>query len=173
MIKWYILHSKPNKEEFVLQQLSIHNIDVYYPYIRVQPVNPRSRKTRPYFPGYLFVNADLDTVGTTVLKWIPGAIGLVDFGGELASVPDDLLQTIRQLVDRINSTNSETLGIFMPGDQLIIRSGPFAGYQAIFDSYLPGHERVRVLLQMLKDRQIKIELPRARLEQVNIPQSIN
>src|SRR3972149_2499713 len=111
MIKWYILHSKPNKEEFVLQQLGIHNIDVYYPYIRVQPVNPRSRKTRPYFPGYLFVNADLDTVGTTVLKWIPGAIGLVDFGGELASVPDDLLQTIRQHVDRINSTNSETLGI--------------------------------------------------------------
>jgi len=173
MIKWYILHSKPNKEEFVLQQLGIHNIDVYYPYIRVQPVNPRSRKTRPYFPGYLFVNADLDTVGTTVLKWIPGAIGLVDFGGELASVPDDLLQTIRQHVDRINSTNSETLGIFMPGDQVIIQSGPFAGYQAIFDSYLSGHERVRVLLQMIKYRQLKIELPRARLEQVNIPQSIN
>jgi len=154
MIKWYLLHSKPNKEEFVLQQLSIHNIDVYYPYIRVQPVNPRSRKTKPCFPGYLFVNANLDTVGTTVLKWIPGAIGLVDFGGEFASVPDDLLQAIRDHVDRINSANSETHGKFIPGDKVIIQSGPFAGYQAVFDSYLPGHERVRVLLRMLQDRQI-------------------
>jgi hypothetical protein len=45
-------------------------------------------------PGYLFASADLDLAGTSVLKWISGAIGLVDFGRELASVPDDLFQVI-------------------------------------------------------------------------------
>lgn len=168
MIKWYILHSKPHKEDFVLQQLRIHNINAYYPCLKVQPVNPRARKIKPYFPGYLFVNANWDILGISTLQWIPGVIGLVDFGGELASVPDEYMQAIRRHVDQINSTNSKPHTIFLSGDKLIIHSGPFAGFQAIFDSYLPGQERVRVLLQMLKDRQIKIELSGALVEHINI-----
>lgn len=171
MIKWYVLHNKPNKEDFVHQQLSINNIDAYYPHLKVQPANPRSRKIKPYFPGYLFVNADLDFVGTSVLKWIPGALGLVDFGGELASLPDDLVQAIRFYLERMNNANSKPHEKYMPGDQVIIQSGLFAGFRAIFDSYMPGQERVRVLLKALHDRQLKIELSEARVEQINIHQS--
>ena len=171
MIKWYVLHSKPNKEDFVLQQLSIYNIDAYYPYLKVQPANPRSRKIRPYLPGYLFVNADLDIVGTSVLKWIPGAIGLVDFGGELASVPDDLVQAIQFYLERMNNANSKPHEKYVPGDKVVIQSGLFAGFQAIFDAYMPGHERVRVLLKALHDRQLKIELSEAWVEQIDIYQS--
>lgn len=153
MIKWYLLHSKPNKEDFVLQQLRFYNIDAYYPYIKVQPSNPRARKTKPYFPGYLFVKADLDIVGTSILKWIPGARGLVDFGSELPSVPDDLVQTLRFYLERMNNANSKPHEKYMPGDKVMIQSGPCAGFQAIFDTYMPGHERVRVLLKTLHDRQ--------------------
>src|SRR5262245_2855392 len=106
MIKWYVLHSKPNKEEFILQQLSMHNIDAYYPYIKAQPVNLRSRKVRPYFPGYLFVKANLNTIGTSILKWLPGAIGLVEFGGELAYLSDDFVSALRYRVDQVNLTDS-------------------------------------------------------------------
>jgi transcription antitermination factor NusG len=166
MITWYVLHSKPNKEDFVLQQLSICNIDAYYPYLKVQPANPRSRKIKAYFPGYLFVNADLDIVGTSVLKWIPGAIGLVDFGGELASVPDELVQAIRFYLERMNNANSKPHEKYTSGDKVIIQSGLFAGFQAVFDSYMPGHERVRILLKTLHDRQLKIELSGARVEQL-------
>ncbi len=171
MINWYILHSRPNKEEFVLQQLTMRNITAYYPYIKAQPVNPRSRKIKPYFPGYLFVDANLDLIGTSALKWLPGAISLVSFGGELASVSDDFLQPIRNHVDQINETNGKPDKKFMPSDKVIIQSGPFAGFQAIFDSYLPGHERVRVLLQMLQARQMKIELSGERVKQINTRQS--
>jgi transcriptional antiterminator RfaH len=37
----------------------------------VRPVNPRARKTRPYFPGYLFVQADLAAVGLVEFRWMP------------------------------------------------------------------------------------------------------
>jgi transcription antitermination factor NusG len=171
MIQWYVLHSKPNKEDFVVQQLSINNIDAYYPYLKVQPANPRSRKTKPYLPGYLFVNADLDTVGTSLLKWIPGAIGLVDFGGVLASVPDQLVQAIRFYLERMNNANNKPQEKYLPGDKVVIQSGLFAGFQAIFDAYLPGHERVRVLLKALHDRQLKIELSEAWVDQIDIYQS--
>lgn len=171
MIHWYILHSKPNKEEFVLQQLGLRNITAYYPYIKAEPANPRSRKIKPYFPGYLFVNANLDLIGTSALKWIPGTLGLVSFGNELATVSDDLLQPIRDHIDQINKTYGNSFRNFSPGDKVIIQSGPFAGYQAIFDSYVPGHERVQVLLQMLQDRKIKLDLDGVSVKHVNIYQA--
>ena len=172
-MNWYLLYSKPNKEEFVLQQLNLRDITAYYPCIKAEPVNPRSRKIKPYFPGYLFINADLDLIGTSILKWIPGTVGLVSFGNELASVPEDLLQTIRSHIDQINKTHGNTDKEFMPGDQVQIRSGPFVGYQAIFDSYAPGHERVQVLLQMLQDRQIKLDLASVSVEPVSMGQTRN
>jgi len=91
MSSWYILQSKPNKEEFVLQQLNIRHITAYHPYIKVEPVTLRSWKTKPYFPGYLFINADLGLIGTSGLKWIPGTLSLVAFGNEFASAQEDVL----------------------------------------------------------------------------------
>ena len=173
MLDWYILNSKPNKEEFALQQLNLREINAYYPCVKVKPINPRSRKIKPYFPGYLFIHANLALIGTSILKWIPGTIGLVSFGNELASMPDDLLQSIRNHVDQINKAQGNTNKKFISGDKVQIQSGPFAGYQAIFDSYTPGHERVQVLLQMLQERQIKLELAWTAVEPVNTHQSGN
>ena len=161
---WYVLQSKPNNEELLCEQLRIRQIEVYCPRIKVQPVNPRARKMKPYFPGYLFIRANLDVIGTSVLKRLPGAIGLVDFGGELTYVTDDLLYAIRCQVDQANGIEREPLMGLKSGDMVTIQAGPFAGYHAIFDTYLPGHERVRVLLQMLRDRQVGLELSVGQVE---------
>jgi len=155
---WYVMHSKPNKEELLYEQLRIREIDAYYPRIKVQPVNPRARKRKPYFPGYLFIKVDLDVLGPSILRWMPGALGLVDFGSEPASVPDELLQAIQQKVEQVNTLDRKQVEKFTSGEVVKIQSGPFAGYHAIFDSHLPGRERVRVLMQLLRDRQIGVEL---------------
>ena len=155
---WYVMQSKPNKEELLYEQLRTRDIDAYYPCIKVQPVNPRARKLKPYFPGYLFIKVDPETLGTSNLRWMPGALGLVEFGSDPASVPEDLLQTIREKVETVNTLDENKSGKFKNGESVTIQSGPFAGYHAIFDSRLPGHERVRVLLQLLSDRQIGVEL---------------
>ena len=52
--QWYALQSKPMKESLLYEQLKLRAIECYYPFIRVQPVNPRARKVRAYFPGYVF-----------------------------------------------------------------------------------------------------------------------
>jgi transcriptional antiterminator RfaH len=158
MMHWYVLRSKPNKENVLREQLDIRNYDAYCPSIKVKPVNPRSRKVLPYFPGYLFVRVDLEKINIFNLRWLPGSQGLVDFGGELAYVPDDLLQAIRQRFDRMPGASEVMNSNFRTGDIVTINNGPFAGYQAIFDTRLPGKERVRVLLKMLQDRQMPLEL---------------
>lgn len=166
---WYVMHSKPNKEELLYEQLRIREIDAYYPRIKVQPVNPRARKRKPYFPGYLFIKADLDVLGASILRWMPGALGLVDFGSEPASVPDELLQAIQQKVEQVNALDEKPVEKFKSGEVVTIQSGPFAGYQAIFDSHLPGQERVRVLMELLWDRQIGVELSSGQIKHL-VPQ---
>jgi hypothetical protein len=44
---WYVLHSKPRKEEFLLDQLRANRFEAYCPFVRVTTVNPRARKIRP------------------------------------------------------------------------------------------------------------------------------
>ena len=155
---WYVLHSHPNKEDLLWQQLLAREIEVFYPRIHANPVNPRSRKIKPYFPGYLFVCADLEQLGVSTLQWMPYATRLVMFGGEPSSLPENIVQLIRQRVDEINAAGGEVLDGLKPGDRVVIKDGPFEGYEGIFDVRLSGKERVRVLLQMLGARKVPVEL---------------
>lgn len=164
---WYALRSKPRKEEVLWRQLLARKIDVFFPRIRVHPVNPRARKLRPYFPGYMFVQVDLEQEGLSRFNWMPHAIGLVSFGGQPATVPDNLIHAIRKRVDEIEAAGGEFYDGLKRGDPVRISSGPFAGYEAIFDERLPGNERVRVLIQMLSDRHVPVELDENQVHRKN------
>jgi len=157
--RWYVVRSKPRKEEFLAEQMELRKIEIFDPLIRVQTVNPRARKIKPYFPGYVFVHLDLEKTGKFSVQYIPGAAGLVSFGGEAADVPDGLIQAIRQRVDEINGAGGELFDVLKIGATVVIHSGLFAGYEAIFDARLPGSDRVRVLLKLLKNRQMLVDLP--------------
>jgi len=157
-ISWYAIRSKPNKEDFLAGQLESYGVEIFFPRVRVTPVNPRARKLRPYFPSYLFVHVDLAVVNISVLRWMPGASGLVSFDGDPASVPDVLIAALQRQVDHINATARDSVDTLKPGDPVIVKEGLFAGYEAIFDSRLPGRDRVRVLLSFLQRRQIPLEL---------------
>lgn len=157
-VSWYAMRSKPNKEDFLAKQLEANNVEVFFPCIRVAPVNPRSRKLRPYFPNYLFVHVDLDEVNVSTLQWMPGASGLVSFGGEPASVPEFLVVAIQKQLDLLNASSRDLLSGLQSGDPVVIQEGPFAGYEAIFDMQLSGQARVRVLLNLLQRRQVPLEL---------------
>ena len=156
---WYTLRSKPRKEQTLYQYISAEDVDCYYPCIRVNPVNPRARKIKPYFPGYMFVHTDLEQVGRNRFRWIPHSLGLVRFGGVPALVPENLIHGIQRTVEKINQAGGEELFHLQPGDGVTIADGPFAGYRGVFDARLSGTERVRVLLSMLQqDREIPVEL---------------
>ena len=94
-VEWYVLHSKPHKEALLAEQLELRRIEIFYPRIRVQVVNPRVRKVRPYFLGYVFMHVDLDKKGLSGLHTMPGSTGLIMFGGTPANVPDGLIHAIR------------------------------------------------------------------------------
>lgn len=164
MLGWYVMHSKPQKEKWLYDQLDALQIEAYYPSVRMKTGAQRSK---PYFPGYLFVNVDLKVTGISLLQWIPGSLGLVCFGGEPACVPDGLLQRIRHRVDQINQAEDRLFQTLKLGDEVMIQSGPFAGYDAIFCARLRDSDRVQVFLKVLQDHPIQVNLP---VSQLQIPQ---
>ena len=163
---WYALRSKSNKEMTLWREVCARGLECFYPQLRVRPVNPRSRTIQPYFPGYLFVQADIERVGVSAFQWMPFSLGLVSFGDEPASVPDGLVHAIRQRVDEVNAGGGEQLEGLKRGEVVVIQDGPFNGYEAIFDAHLPGSERVRVFLKLLKVRQMKLELPAIQIQRL-------
>ena len=166
MIKpWYAIRSKPQKEEFLYSQLLARGVEAFYRYLCVKPVNPRSRTVQPYFPGYLFIHTDVEAEGFSVFQWMPGSLGLVSFGGEPAGVPVELINSVQRSVEHINAGFGKQ-PVFSSGDLLLVREGIFDGYEAIFDSHMPGNDRVRVLLHYLKGRQVPLVLPIGQIEAV-------
>jgi transcriptional antiterminator RfaH len=132
-VSWYALRSKPRKEEAVYRQALNQGFEAYYPRIRVQPVNPRSRKVRPYFPGYLFISADLEQVGVSAFQWMPHTHGLVSLAVS-RHCPGKPGAGIRKRVDEINSPDGEVLiaAYRRPGGKYLLDH--LKCHEAIFDA---------------------------------------
>lgn len=163
-LSWFALRSKPQKEEALSLEARGRGLSVFYPRLSVRPVNPRARTHRPYFPGYMFIQAERDSLVRSEFRWMPFSLGLVCTGDEPATIPDSVMNGIRRRIEEFNRAERQFVDGLKAGDAVEIRSGPLAGYAAIFDTRLPGRDRVRVLLSLLHDRYLTVELEGRSLE---------
>ena len=155
---WYVIQSHPNKEQLLYKQIENLGYEVFYPKIRVKPVNPRARKIRPYFPGYLFLRTDIETIGMSTFRWMPYSKGVVSFGREPALVPESLINAIKLKIRDVDGTVIVQKEEIEAGVPVSIKYGSFEGYEGIFDTKLNGSDRVRILLKMLGDKYVPVVL---------------
>ena len=150
--RWYVLCSKPHKEQTLSQQLQSQGFEIYCP--RFFEPNDKSGKfqVKPYFPGYLFVRFDPNMVGISKFQWMPNTEGLVSFGLTPAYVPDAMLEAIQRHVDQLNLASG---GSFSSSDsenkfETKNEDSRLKEYGTIFDPKNSSDERVRELLRMLQ-----------------------
>ena len=149
MPEWYAAQTKPHKEFIVRDALArLDNVQPFLPALRVSPVNPRSRKVRAFFPGYLFFEADLGQVGISAVQWTPGLSRILGTDGEPSPIPDRVIQEIRSRVQEVQEDEAHG-GRFRRGDLVRITSGAFEGYEGMFDTRLGGKTRARILVEFL------------------------
>jgi transcription antitermination factor NusG len=164
--RWYVLRSKPKKERSLCKLARSQGHVVFFPTIPVNPVNPRAARIRPYFPGYMFVLADMAEVGPSTFHWMPFSQGLVSVGVDPVPVPENIINALHRRVGEIWDAGGLVFDGLQKGEQVFIREGVFEGYRAIFDVRLPGSERVRVLLEMLNRRYVPVEVNVGLLERI-------
>jgi len=71
--EWYVLQTKPRKEQFVVGQLNCRRAQVFYPRLMesVRIGEARQQRLAPMFPSYMFVKLDVDESGKGV-RYTPG-----------------------------------------------------------------------------------------------------
>ena len=153
---WYVLRSKPNKEEFFWGQLLAHQIDVYYPCVRAKADNPHTHKDKPFFPEYLFIHVDLQEITPSFLYWLPGSRGLLEFNERPVPVPEALIAAIRQQVDQINRADGELSSGLQADEAFSIQEKLLPDTRSIFEDALSGIERVHALLKILRGEQLPV-----------------
>lgn len=164
--QWYALWAKPHKERAVAKTLAAQDVDYFLPMVKVNPKNPRAAKFRPYFPSYLFIYVNLDERGANHFNWLPGTRGLVQFAGEPAIVPPNLIDQLQRQLAEIDRAGGLVFDGLEQGDMIRIKSGPFAGYEAMFDMRLAGKDRVQVLMSFLSNHPKKVMLDSADIEKI-------
>ena len=103
------------------------------------------------------MHVDLNQIGKNTLEWMPSSTGLVEFGGEPAVVPENFIHELKQTLAQLQTERDLGVRGIKPGDKVRIMGGPFAGYEAIFDTQLNGDQRAQLLLHWL-GRQLKVEV---------------
>ncbi len=154
-MNWFIAKSKPRKEQYLISGLSRLGIETFYPYIR-QP--GKQGKSEPLFSTYVFCRFDESDSRWQTVRWAQGLSYFLTSGGRVSPVSDSLVNVIR---DRTSDWNEGTYQkMFVPGERVVVASGPFAGLDAIFKSYIPARRRCEVLLQVV-GAATPVELPQA------------
>ncbi len=155
--KWYVVRTKPNREELARCHLERQRFQVYLP----QTINiiKHARKTqrvkRPLFPGYLFlhltsIEENWVTIGSTI-----GTIGPVCFNSHYPTVPGQVIEMIKEKEDCRGYIGSMSKK-FDRGQKIMISRGEWQGVIGAFHS-TRGYDRSIILLNILQ-RQVKTDI---------------
>jgi len=142
--RWYVLSCKLNKEYIVEHQLRSQGYEVFCPIARDHRKKAGRLGKKPYFPGYIFVQVDLDEVSLSTFQWMPNTEGLVSFGLKPAYVPDSLVRAISRHAQDDSDDGRTSIH---RGDTSV---DPTDGSGALFDPNLTSNQRVQVLLRVLE-----------------------
>ena len=165
-VDWYLVRTKPAKERWVYGQLSAIVPQVFLPMLETRA--PRwgrlALSVMPLFPCYVFANFDLKTNYFDV-RYMAGVQGLVCAGSDPLSVPATVVEEIKRR--GVNGVVRIEPKEFDNGERVRVVDGPFRGFEAIFERYLSGAERVAILLRTVEANGLRVVLPSSTLTRVS------
>ena len=152
--RWYAVYTSANHEKRVAQQMAQRSVEHFLPqYSSVRRWKDRRvRLDLPLFPGYVFVRLALRD-RLRVLK-IPSVVCLVNFGGQPAALPDDIVMRLRKGLG--GEPRVEPHPYVNVGRRVCILHGPLASTEGILIRK-KGHLRVVVSIESIA-RSIAVEV---------------
>ena len=145
---WYVLHTKSRFENVVNEGLTKKSLKVFLPKIQVRSKR-RDRKVMirvPLFPGYLFVQTNLEPTEHIEIVKTVGAVRLVGNKDGPIPVPSETVDSLKIIVQGNDSVTTGSR--FKKGDRVIVVHGSFAGVVGTFVRHR-GKGRVIVNIEAL------------------------
>ena len=159
MQNWYLIRTKTGGERTAHEQLQ-HVVERTLLPLGKMPVRQRDRifhRIGPIFPCYLFAFFCLERAARRI-RYTPGVRDIVRFGEQAAIVP---VWIIDELISRCAAGPVDlSKPALTPGTPVKVVRGPFREFDAVFDGYCRGAQRVAVLLSVMNaERRVLIPAP--------------
>jgi transcriptional antiterminator RfaH len=151
---WYVVYSKPHKEEHAQFHLRMKGLEVFFPRLDLVRVTEKRKRIIPLFPNYLFVRIHLPTEFHYV-SWSPGVKRIVSFGDRPIPLDERVVDFLKLQTDAEGVIKARSQ--LRPGQEVEIRGGPFDGLVAVIQDPPDDKGRVKILLKLLS-RQISVRL---------------
>ncbi len=172
--KWYAIHTYSGFEDHVklaLEEriassgLKKYFGDIIIPKEDVIEKNVKGGKKkvkRKFFPGYIFVNMNVNTDSWHLLKGTPKVTGFVgDQLNPMAVDESEMDKIIAQITEGIKRPKAKIE--FSKGDIVKITEGPFSGFNGTIDDIKPDKSKLEVLVSIF-GRATPVELDFTQVE---------
>jgi transcription elongation factor/antiterminator RfaH len=165
--RWYALQTHSLQEERAAENLGAWGVETFTPKYRERRANPYTGRpvffTRPLFPRYMFARFEAGRMLRKV--WFTrGVCKVVGFADGPEPVEDEIIELIKSRVDKdgLVQLNED----FKHGDKVIVRDGPFANLEGIFERDIEDGDRVQMLLTAI-NYQGHVTIERERLKKIS------
>lgn len=162
MRRWYTVYCKPQQDARAEHNLTDQGYTVFRPlaHVRRHRDGRAIERTESLFPRYLFIQLEMGTDNWLPIRSTRGVTGIVRFGEEPAPVPDGVIEDLRERITTADGAiDLRPFQQLRPNQKVRIESGPFAGYEALFQARR-GDDRVLVLLEIMRRNQ-QVTVPAA------------
>lgn len=149
MSTWYVVQTKPRQEKRAAEHLNQQGGRVFLPQVPSLKCNKNGLTSQfsLLFPGYLFLCSNSGSALLGKVRSTLGVKGLLRFGDKPVSVAESI---IKDLMDRCDA--EEVKPLFKLGENVLMTSGPFKDYLALFTE-MDGEKRAVVFIQLLNQQQ--------------------
>jgi transcriptional antiterminator RfaH len=145
---WHLVYSKPKQEFRALEQLENQGYDCFLPTLQSDNAMglDKSAGNQPLFSRYLFVRLDPMSGKWCSIRNTRGVSGLVKFGDRFATLPDELVEALKE------GPRALSHEAFRSGERVGIKDGPFGGLEGVYQA-ADGQVRAYILIEMLSQPQ--------------------
>jgi transcriptional antiterminator RfaH len=153
--RWLVVRTKPRQERVAVRHLAEREVEPYCPLFLEPPWHPRAPKGPiPLFTGYVFVRCN-PVARLNAVNYCPGVLQVVRFDRQLATVEPSVIEALRaREAERGYVVPPELEFGIEKGRKVRVMSGPLEGMEGVFQGYLRGRERARVLMEFLRRRSV-------------------
>ncbi|MFQ6116412.1 MAG: antiterminator LoaP [bacterium] len=156
---WYVLRTKTGHEDRVRSRLESKTgcLSVLLPKTEVMVTRSGRKKKllKPLFPGYIFVEMELNDNFRYEIKNTPGVINFIGCGNDPTPVLENEIKYIMTLVDDGQTPLMETT--FKVGDRAQVVNGPFMGTSGVITEIDIKRKKIKIAIDIL-GKQVAIDL---------------
>lgn len=158
MKRWYVVQTQSRSEDKACFHLRAQGYHVYLPRCRKQIRHARKVETvmRSLFPGYVFVELDLEVDQWRPVNGTVGAIGIIRNADSPTPVPNGIIESIQAREDEAGSVSLSPVGL-KKGDVVRVVDGAFADHTGLLEE-VSDQKRVILLLNLL-GREVRVAAP--------------